>query len=216
MFSLRDHFYEGESDPEPMSSSESAHSSQHVDAPSDRRSSSSSSSYYSVDTHPPTTIDEDGDAESILAFIATLDAAIDTNETGWTYEAACLALDAKRSRGNLHPDHHQWEQSPSDFFSHLDSSLRSHLRESYTRRQRWGYTGDVPQGPSLDITTLPMGNAQNIVYAIQAAIATPAKESVEQALRKRNEEAMERENLELDEFDQRFEGTWKGILDSTI
>jgi hypothetical protein len=212
MFSLRDPFYDGESDPEPMSSSESAHSSQNVDAPSDRRSSSSGSSYYSVETQPPAAIDENEDAESILAFIATLDAAIDTNETGWTYKMACLALDAKRSRSKLNPDHHESEQSPFDFFSHLDPSLRSHLRESYARRQRWGYTGDVPQGMSLDIAMLPMSNAQSIVHVIQAAIAAPVKESEGQALRRRNEDEMDRENLELDEFDQRFEGTWRGIF----
>jgi hypothetical protein len=52
--------------------------------------------------------------------------------------------------------------------------------------------------------------------AIGVAIDTPAQESHGQALRRKAGEDMERENQELDEFDGKFEGTWKGVLNSTI
>jgi hypothetical protein len=215
MLGLRDYLHHGQSDREPLSTSGSIHSFQCVDNPSLSRS-SSSSSYYSVNSQPHAAIDEDEDAEDILAFIAVLDAASDSNETGWTYETACLALDEKRSRRETDPRRQNPECSPFNFFSHFDPTLRTHLHDSYDRRKRWGYTGDTPQGLSLDLTMLRVANAQDLMHTIQAAIDVPARESDGQVSRRREREDMERENLELNEYDQRFEGTWKGVLNSTI
>jgi hypothetical protein len=52
--------------------------------------------------------------------------------------------------------------------------------------------------------------------AIGVAIDTPAQESPGQILRRKDQEDMERANRELDEYDGRFEGTWKGVLNSTV
>jgi hypothetical protein len=178
--------------------------------------SSPSSSYYSVDTQPYGHVDEEKDAENILAFIATLDALSLTNETGWTHEKAYLALDAKRRRRQSDPEGRDTERPAFDYFSHFDSTLRSHLRPSYDRHERWGYTGDASQGLSLEVATLQVARLQDLMHAIGVAIDTRAQESHGQMLRRKDRENMQRANRELDEYDRRFEGTWKGVLNSTI
>jgi hypothetical protein len=194
MIGLHDHLHHGQSDREPLSTSGGIHSSQCVDNPSLSRS-SSPSSYYSVDSQPRAARDEDEDAEDRLAFIAVLDAASDSNETGWTYETACLALDEKRSRRETDPRCQNPECSPFDFFSHFDPTLRTHLRDPYDRRTRWGYTGDTPRGLSLDLAMLPVANVQNLVHGIRTAIDVPAKESDGQVSRRRERKDIERVNL---------------------
>jgi hypothetical protein len=147
-----------------------------------------------------------------LTFIATLDAVSVTNETGWTHEKASVALDAKRRRRESGPD----GQTAFDFFSHFDPTLHNHLRHSYYRHKRWGYTGDASQGLSLEFATLQIEKSQDLMHAIGVALDTPTQESHRQKLRRKDREDMERANRELDGFDGRFEGTWKGVLNSTI
>jgi hypothetical protein len=215
MFSPQDSRHEEDSESETLSSSESLIISQYLDAHSDLQS-SPSSSYCSVDTQPYGHMDEEKDAENILAFIATLDALSVTNATGWTHEKASLALDARRRRRQADPDVRNTERSAFDFFSHFDPTLRSHLRDSYDRHKSWGYTGDASQGLSLDVATLQVAKLQSLMTAIGVAIDTPAQESQGQILKRKYREDMERTNRELDEYDGRFEGTWKGVLNSTI
>lgn len=128
-----------------------------------------------------------------------------------------MAFEAKHSRRTSSPTgEHNFQSSTFDFFAYFDPILRTHLRYAYDRRKRWDYTGDKPQGLSLVIATLPIANAKDLVGAVQAAIDSPASESDGQVLRRRDEEDKEKVNKELDEFDQGFEGTWKGVLRSTI
>jgi len=223
MVSLQDFLHDTFSDLEPPSSSEGPHSSQYLDAHSELQS-SSSSSYHSTDSQPHRIINPEKDAENILAFIAALDAVTKTNETGWTYEKATLALDEKCKRRETGIDDH--ERPPFDFFSHFNPALRNHLRHSYDRRKRWGYTGDAQRGLSLEVAALQEARLRDFINmirvaidlrdAIEVAINTPARESHGQVLRRRDREDSERADRELDEFDQRFEGTWKGVLNSTI
>lgn len=233
MFNPQGYHHDEDSDSETLSSSESIIASQYLDAHSELHS-SSSSSYRSADTQPYGTIDPEKDAGNILTFISTLDAASYTNETGWTHEKACLALDAKRRRCESSSEGQDPERSTFDFFSHLDPVLRRHLRRSYDRRKCWGYTGDAHQELSLDFAAMqiaklhhlmdvlgvaiatPAQESQDLVNAIGVAINTPARESHGQMLRRKDREDIERANRELDEFDGRFEGTWKGVLNSTI
>jgi hypothetical protein len=215
MFSPQDYHHEEDSEPETLSSSESLTISQYLDAYSELQS-SNSSLYYSIDTQRYGHIDEEKDAENILAFIATLDALSLTNETGWTHEKASLALDAKRRRRASGTDGRNAESAAFDFFSHFDPTLRKHLRHAYNRHKRWGYTGDASQGLSLDVATLQIAKLHDLMTAIGVAIDTPAQESQGQILRRKDQEDMERANRELDEYDGRFEGTWKGVLNSTV
>lgn len=210
MFSLQDYLHDEQSDLDPLSSSESSPSSQYLDAQSELQS-SSSSSYHSVNTQAHEILDEENDAENVLAFIAALDAVSETNETGWTHEKAYLALDAKRKR-----EGHSIEPPIFDFFSHFDPALRKHLRHAYECRTRRGYTGDVQQGLSSDVATLQIEKLQALMDAIGVAIDTPAQESHGQLLRRKARADMERENRQLDEYDQKFDGTWKEVLNSTI
>jgi hypothetical protein len=151
-----------------------------------------------------------------LAFIAALDSVSRTNETGWTHEKASLALDAKRRR--LQSGRHGSDigSSSFDFFAHFDPILRNHLRHSYDCRKRGGYTSDTQQELSLDVATLQIEKLHALMDAIGVAIDTPAQESHGQVLRRRAREDMESENHQLDEIDQKFDGTWKGVLNSTI
>jgi len=215
MLSLQDYLHDGQSDLETLSSSESLLVSQYLEAYSELPP-SSNSSYYSADTQPDEIIDPEKDEENILAFIAALDTVSDTSETGWTHAEATLALDANRRRCESSPDGDISERSTFDFFSHFDPMLRSHLRHSYDRRTRWGYTGDAQQGLSSDVATLQRAKLRDLINAIGTAIDTPAQKSREQLLRTKDREDMERMNREMDEIDGRFEGTWKGVLNSTI
>lgn len=216
MLSLRNYLHDEQSDLKPLSSSESLLGSQYLDARSELQS-SSSSSYHSMDTQPSEIFDEEKDVENILAFIAALDDVCETNETGWTHEKASLALAAKRRRRRiLASDGHSTETSTFDFFSHFDPTLRKHLRHTYKCRQRRGYTGDEQQEVSLDVATLQIEKLHALMGAIGVAIDTPAQESPGQVSRRKAREDVERENWQLDEIDQKFDGTWKGVLNSTI
>lgn len=215
MFSLQDYLHDDQSYFGPLSSPESLLSSQYLEARSELQS-SSSSSYHSVDTQQPEILDEERDAEDILAFIAALDDVCETNETGWTHEKACLALDVKRRCRQSDPGNHSTESSAFDFFSRFDPTLRNHLRHAYNCRKRRGYTGDTQQEVSLNVATLQIEKLQALMDAIGVAIDTPAQESYGQVLRRKAKEDVERENRQLDEYDHRFDGTWKGVLNSTI
>ena len=215
MFSLQDYLHDEQSDLDPLSSSESSPSSQYLDAQSELQS-SPSSSYHSVDTYAHEFLDEEKDAENILAFIAALDAVSKTNETGWTHEKASLALDAKRRRRILGREGHSTEPPIFDFFSHFDPVLRKHLRHAHDCRTRRGYTGDAQQGLSSDAATLQIEKLQALMEAIGVAIDTPAQESHGQLLRRKARADMERENQQLDEYDQKFDATWKEVLNSTV
>lgn len=161
-----------------------------------------------MDTQPHEIFDE----ENILAFIAALDDVCETNETGWTHEKASWALVAKRRRRQSGPDGHSTETSTFDFFSHFNSTLRNHLRQSYNCRMRRGYTGDAQQGLSSDVATLQIVKLHALMNVIGVAIDTPARESHGQVLGGKAREDMEKDNRQLDEFDQKFNGTWKGVL----
>lgn len=212
---LQGYLHDEQSDLEPLSSSDSSPSSHYLDAQSELQS-SSSSSYYSVDTQAHEILDEETDAEKILAFITALDAVSKTNETGWTHEKASLALDAKRRRRISGREGHSTEPPIFDFFSHFDPTLRKHLRHAYDCRKRRGYTGDAQQGPSSDVATLQIEKLQALMDAIGVAIDTPAQESHGQLLRRKARADMERENQQLDEYDQKFDATWKEVLNSTV
>ncbi|KAM0709630.1 hypothetical protein Q7P35_003670 [Cladosporium inversicolor] len=233
MCSQQGYHHDEDSDIGTLSSSESLIISQYLDAHSELHS-SSCSSYRFADTQPYGIIDPERDAEDILAFISTIDAASHTNETGWTRENASLALDAKRRRCESSSDGHDPERSNFEFFSHFDLVLRGQLRLSYNRRKRWGYTGDAQRAMGLDDAKLQIAKLHHLmnalgvaidtsaqelhdlVNAIGVAIDTPARESHGQMLRRKDREDIERANRELDEFDGIFEGTWKGVLNSTI
>lgn len=228
MSSPQGYHHDDDSDLETSSSSESLIISQYLDAHSELHP-SSCSSYHSADTQPYGIIDPEKDAENILDFISTLDAVSHNNETGW-----CLALDAKRRRCESRPDGHDPESSNFDFFSHFGLVLREHLHLSYDRRTRRGYTGDAQRAMSIEVAKLQIAKLHHLmdalgvaidtsaqelhdlVNAIGIAIDTPARESHGQMLRRKDREDIERANRELDEFDGRFEGTWKGVLNSTI
>jgi hypothetical protein len=225
MLCLQDFLHDTYSDLEPPCSSESLFSSQYFDARSDLHS-SPCSSYSSADTQPHEVINPEKDAENILAFIDALDAVSKTNETGWTHEKATLALDEKRRRREAGIGDHDAERLPFDFFSHFNPALRNHLRHSYDRRKRWGYTGDAQRGLSVEVAALQEAKLRGLINmiavaidlrdAIEVAINTPARESHGQVLKRKDREDTKRANRELDEFDGRFEGTWKGVLSSTI
>ena len=178
--------------------------------------SSPSSSYHFVATQSHEVFDEEKDAGNILAFIAALDAVSNTNETGWTHEKASLRIDAKRRRRILGPDDHSTKLVTFDFFSHFGPSLRNHLRHSYNCRKRCGFTGDAQQGLSSDIATLHIEKSHALMNAIRVAIDASARDSHRQVSRRKAKAGMERENRQLYEFDQKFDGTWKGVLNSTI
>lgn len=233
MSSPQGYHHDDDSDLETSSSSERLIISQYLDAHSELHS-SFCSSYHSADTQPYGIIDPEKDAENILDFISTLDAMSHNSETGWTRKRASLALDAKRRRCESSSDGHDPESSNFDFFSHFDLVLREHLRLSYHRRKRRGYTGDAQRAMSLENAKLqiaklhhlmdalgvaidnPAQELQDLMNAIGIAIDTPARESHGQMLRRKDREDIERANRELDEFDGRFERTWKGGLNSTI
>ena len=211
MFSLEDYLHDEQS----LSTSESLLSPQYLEARSELQS-SSSSSYHSVNTQPPEILDEEQDAEDILAFITALDNMSRTNGTGWTYEMASLALDAKRRRFRSGSHNNDIGSSSFDFFSRFDPTLRNHLRHSYNCRKREEYTSDAQQELSPDVATLQIVKLHALMAAIGVAIDTPAQESHGRVLRRKAREDMERENRRLDEYDHRFDSTWKGVLDSTI
>lgn len=215
MFGLQNYLHDEQSDLKPSSSPESLLSSQYLDPRSELQC-SSSSSCHSSDTPPHEILNEEKDEENILSFIAALDDVCQTNETGWTHEKACLALDVKRRRRQSDPGNRSTERSAFDFFTHFDPTLRNHLRHAYNCRKRRGYTGDAQQEVSLNVTTLQIEKLQALMDAIGVAIDTPARESHGQVLRRKAREDTERENQQLDEYDHRFDGTWKGVLNSTI
>jgi hypothetical protein len=225
MISLQDFLHDTYSDLQPPSSSGSLLSSQYLGAYSEPQS-SPCSSYHSADSQPHGIINPEKDAGNILAFIAALNTVSRTNETGWTYEKATLALDEKCRRLEAGIGDHDTEHPPFDFFSHFNPALRNHLRHSYDRRKRWGYTGDAQRGLSLLVAALQEAKLRDLINmigvaidlrdAIEVAINTPARELHGQVLRRKDREDTERANRELDEFDGRFEGTWKGVLSSTI
>lgn len=233
MFNPQGYHHDEDSDSETLSSSESIIASQYLDAHSELHS-SLSSSYHSADTQPFGTIGPGKDAENILAFISSLDAAIRIDETGWTHQKAILALDAKRRRCESSSDGRDPERSTFDFFSRFDLTLCGHLRHSYDRRKRRGYSGDTQQSLSLEDATLQIARlhhlmdvigvaidtseheSQDLMNAIGVAMDTPARESHGQMLRRKDREEIERANRELEEFDGIFQGTWKGALNSTI
>lgn len=213
MIGLQDFLQDTFSDLEPLSSSESLLSSQYLDARSELQS-SSSSSYHSADTQPHRVIVPEKDAENILVFIAALDTV------------STLAQDEQRRRREAGIGGHDAEGPPFDFFSHFNPALRNHLRHSYDRRKRWGYTGDAQRVLGSVVAALQeaklrdlinmIGGAIDLRDAIEVAINTPARESHGQVMRRKDREDSERANRELDEFDRRFEGTWKEVLKSTI
>lgn len=60
-----------------------------------------------------------------------------------------------------------------------------------------------------------MATGRDLVGAIRAAIDSSASESDGQVLRRWVKEDNEKVNKGLDEFDQGYGGTWKGVLHST-
>ena len=90
------------------------------------------------------------------------------------------------------------------------------MRHSYNCRKREEYTSDAQQELSPDVATLQIVKLHALMAAIGVAIDTPAQESHGRVLRRKAREDMERENRRLDEYDHRFDSTWKGVLDSTI
>lgn len=225
-----------QSESQPASSPGSLSTSRYADAQTDLPS-SSNPSCYSADTQPEAITDAEEDADDILAFIAALDAASDTNTTGWTHANASVALKAKRSRLRSDPNA-ETHGSHFDFFSHFDPILRNHLRHAYDRRKRWSFTGDTQQDPSSDVAMALLPNVQSLVHvieeaivipareslpnvrslvlAIEEAIDTPARESYGQVLRRNQREDMVRANRELEGIDRDFESTWKGVVESRI